>query len=348
MKWRYYISELSITDAAIQSLAMTDNKKRFNACSPSGALGLCFWSLVLCCTLPQFGSCQVLDELTETGRTIARSVNITPEMVPLVQEKAAKGDAKAQYVLGWLYFTGQSVEKNNQLAVQWMTKAANQDFKFSQTQLGLMYLFAKDIPENNDLAREWLVKGAAHGEGDALNALGIIYAEGLGVKTSGEQAVTYFRQAADGGFATAQFNLGYQYYTGKLVQQDYREAAKYFKEAAQQDHVRAEYALGVMYRDGQGVPQDNAEAIRLFQEAAEKHHFPAAEHNLGAMYYAGKGVPKNPVLAYMWLSMAADGGFEASKKLLPTVAQEMTVEQVTQAKQKAQDWTQAHGMLTSK
>lgn len=238
---------------------MAPNLKRFNVCRHSSVLGLCLWSLFLSATFSRIGSCQVLDELTETGRSVARNANITAEMVPLIQEKAAKGDAKSQYVLGWMYFIGEPVEKNNQQAVQWMTKAANQDFKFSQTQLGLMYLVAKDIPENYALAREWLLKGAARGEGDALNALGAIYVEGLGVKANGEQAITYFRQAADGGFAMAQFNLGYQYYTGKLVQQDYKDAAKYFKEAAQQDHVRAEYLLGVMYRDGQGVPQDNAD-----------------------------------------------------------------------------------------
>jgi TPR repeat protein len=98
-----------------------------------------------------------------------------------------------------------------------------------------------------------------------------------------------------------------------------------------------------MYRDGQGVPQDRAEAARLFLEIAEKHRFPAAEHNLGAMYHTGKGVPQNLVLAYMWLSLAADAGFEPSKKLLPTAMQEMTPEQIAEGKQKAEDWAKAHG-----
>ena len=142
----------------------------------------------------------------------------------------------------------------------------------------------------------------------------------------------------------AQYNLGYQYYTGKLVQQDYKEAAKLFQQAAQQDHVRAAYSLGVMYRDGQGVPQDSAEAARLFQKVADNHHFSAAEHNLGAMYYAGKGIPQDLVLAYMWLSLAADTGFEPSKKLLPTVIEKMTPEQIAEGKQKAQDWSKAHAI----
>ncbi len=303
-------------------------------------LGLFFLYFVL----TQNVLCQVVDELTETGRQIAKNANIIPEMVPLIREKADKGDAKAQYVLGWMYFTGQPVEKNNQQAVQWMTKAANQNFKFAQTQLGLMYLAAKDIPDNYALAREWLTKGADRREADALNALGVIYSEGLGVKANGEEATKYFRGAADGGFAMAQFNLGYQYYTGKLVPQDYKEAAKLFKQAAQQDYVKAAYDLGVMYRDGQGVTQDSTEAIRLFQGVAEQHHLPTAEHNLGTIYYTGKGnVPQNLVLAYMWLSLAADGGYEHSKKLLPTVTERMSAEQIAEAKQKAQEWSKAHG-----
>jgi hypothetical protein len=45
----------------------------------------------------------------------------------------------------------------------------------------------------------------------------------------------------------------------------------------------------------------------------------------------------------MWISLAADAGFEPSKKLLPTLTEKMTREQVGQAKEKAQDWTKKHG-----
>ncbi len=62
------------------------------------------------------------------------------------------------------------------------------------------------------------------------------------------------------------------------------------------------------------------------------------------MYYAGKGIPQNLVLAYMWLSLAADAGFEPSKKLLPTVSEKMTPEQIDEGKRKAQDWSKAHAI----
>lgn len=311
-------------------------------CKLTRLLRLSFSALIICTAFAQAGTCQVIDELTAESKSALKDVTFTPQEVLLVHDKAAKGDAKSQYVLGWMYFTGNSVSKDNERALQWMTKAANQDFRFAQTQTGLMYLVAKDVPNNYILAKEWLLKGAAQNQADAWNGLGIIYSQGLGVEVNAGEAIGYFRKAADVGFEKAQYNLGFLYATGKLVPKDLEEAVKWFRLAAQQDHVRATYSLGVMYRDGQGVPQDNAESFRLFQKGAEKHRFPPAQHNLGAMYYEGKGVPKDLVLAYMWVSLAVDAGFEPSKKLLATLTEKMTQEQIAAAKQRAQDWTKAH------
>lgn len=302
--------------------------------------------LFICAAFAQAGTCQVIDELTAAGSSALKDITFTPQEVSLIQEKAANGDAKSQYVLGWMYFTGNSVTKDNEKAVQWMTKAANQDFRFAQTQTGLMYLVARDVPNSYLLAREWLLKGAEQNQADAWNALGVIYSQGLGVELNGDEAIKCFKKAAGLGFDKAQYNLGFQYATGKLVPKDPKEAVKWFLLASQQDHVQATYSLGVMYRDGQGVPQDNAEAFRLFQKGAETHSFPPAQHNLGAMYYEGRGVSKDLVFAYMWLSLAADAGFGPSKKLVVTVGEKMTPEQISEAKGKAHVWSKAHEKLT--
>ena len=156
-------------------------------------------------------------------------------------------------------------------------------------------------------------------------------------------AIKYLRKAADAGFAGAQANLGVIYYEGKLAPRDLKESARWFQLAADQGNSRAIYNLGVMYRDGQGVPRDDSEAFHLFQRDAEKNRYTPAQNNLGAMYYRGQGVPKDPVLAYMWVSLAADAGFEPSRKLLQKIGEGMTPDQISEAKQKAQDWTKAHG-----
>lgn len=299
------------------------------------------YSLILCAASTQVLFCQTLDEMTTQAKAVLGDSQFTPEMVSQIKDKASNGDARAQYVLGWVYFIGQGVETNHGKAVDWMTKAANKDYKFAQTQLGLMYLTATDLPDNYIQARQWLLKGAAQGDADALNGLGVIYSQGLGVEVNGSEAVKYFHKAADAGFDMAEYNLGFQYYSGKLIPQDYKEAARLFKLAADQDNVRATYSLGVMYRDGQGVPQDTAEAVRLFQNLAEKRHFPPAEHNLASSYYLGKGVPPDLVAAYMWATLAAEAGFEPSKKLLLTLSEKMTPEQIAEASQKVRDWTKA-------
>ena len=143
----------SSTCTTIFGLCVTSGR-----CKLTRLLRLSFSALFICTAFARAGTCQVIDELTADSRSALKDLTFTPQEVLLVQDKAAKGDAKSQYVLGWVYFTGNSVTKDNERALQWMTKAANQDFLFAQTQTGLMYLAAKDVPNNYLLAREWLLK----------------------------------------------------------------------------------------------------------------------------------------------------------------------------------------------
>ncbi len=50
------------------------------------------------------------------------------------------------------------------------------------------------------------------------------------------------------------------------------------------------------------------------------------------------------VTAYMWISLAADSGFQPAQKLLPTVSQSLTAEQIADAKLKAQKWKSPPGI----
>ena len=46
-----------------------------------------------------------------------------------LQTKADAGDVIAQYNLGVMYAQGTGVEADKQMAIQWLTKAANKGFK---------------------------------------------------------------------------------------------------------------------------------------------------------------------------------------------------------------------------
>lgn len=53
--------------------------------------------------------------------------------------KAEQGDAIAQFNLGSLYYSGNSVEKSYEKAVFWFTKAAEQGNLTAQYNLGIIY-----------------------------------------------------------------------------------------------------------------------------------------------------------------------------------------------------------------
>jgi TPR repeat protein len=148
---------------------------------------LCLGTVLVCFVFAHIGACQSINDLTAQGKSVLKDLGFTPEMVSLLEDKASKDDAKAQYLLGWMYFIGQSVDKSHEKTVQWMTKAAKQTFPYAQTQLGLMTLAANEMPGNYTFAREWLLKGAARNETDALNALGSIYSQGLEAENKSAQ-----------------------------------------------------------------------------------------------------------------------------------------------------------------
>jgi len=263
-------------------------------------------------------------------------------MLPLLEDKAEKGNAKAQYALGWVYFVGLGTEKNDEKALLWMTKAAGQDLVAAQETIGSMYLLAKDLPNNYAIAKAWLQKSAEKNNPDAWNGLGGIYSQGLGERseehTSELQSPAMISYAAD----RADSNLGFIYYEGKLVPKDLKEAARYMRLAADKNNVRATYNLGVMYRDGLGVAQDSDKAFQLFLKAANEFRYPAAGYAMGVAYYTGQGVQRDLIRAYMWTKLAVDQGFKPRTNLMDTLASKMTPEQIEEGQRQVAEWIRDH------
>ncbi|MGB7768149.1 MAG: tetratricopeptide repeat protein [Verrucomicrobiia bacterium] len=147
--------------------------------------------------------------------------------------KAEKGDAEAQFNLGFCYDDGRGVAKNAKEAVKWYRKAAEQNYAPAQFNLGYCY------------------------------------ANGQGIRKDKEEAVKWFRLAAEQNYAPAQSNLGYCYDNGRGVEKDAEEATKWYRKAAEQGHPEAQLNLGYCYANGQGVEKDIVEAYAWFSIAAK-------------------------------------------------------------------------------
>ena len=59
---------------------------------------------------------------------------------------------------------------------------------------------------------------------------------------------------------------------------------------------------------------------------------------MGHFYQGGLGVPLDYVQSYMWFSLSANNGFKDALKARDSVAQNMTPQQLTEAKNLVENW----------
>ena len=150
----------------------------------------------------------------------------------ILRPHAEQGDARAQFLLGFLHEIGQGVAQDYKTAVKWYTKSAEQ------------------------------------GHASAQHILGEMYANGQGVVQDYKIAVKWTTKAAEQGDSRAQFNLGVAYKNGQGVAQDYKTAIRWYIKSAEQGHAGAQNNIGVMYEIGQGVAQDYIKAHMWYNISA--------------------------------------------------------------------------------
>ena len=98
------------------------------------------------------------------------------EAVRLWRRAAEKGNASAQYNLGWAHANGRGVAQNDVEAVRWFRLAAEQDHVLAQYNLAWMYENGRGVAKDLDEAIRWYRKAAENGDEKAQNALARIRA----------------------------------------------------------------------------------------------------------------------------------------------------------------------------
>ena len=81
---------------------------------------------------------------------------------------AEQGDAKSQYALGQLYYSGQGVPQDYKQAFKWFQLAAEQEFAPAQYNLGVMYTNGQGVPKDSESAHMWFNVAASNGNKDAV------------------------------------------------------------------------------------------------------------------------------------------------------------------------------------
>jgi TPR repeat protein len=173
------------------------------------------------------------------------------------------GNALAQYNLGDLYYHGQGVPQNYEMAKYWFGQSAAQNNADAQNGLGVLYYYGRGVSQDYIKAKEWCEKSAAQNNADAQCNLANLYYYGQGVSQDYAKAKEWCEKSAAQNNANAQYRLARLYYHGRGVSQDYAKAKEWFEESAAQDNARAQYRFGRLYYRDKGINQNFNKAVEL-------------------------------------------------------------------------------------
>ncbi len=194
---------------------------------------------------------------------------------------ANRGDARAQFIVGMMFLTGDDTRQDISRGVEYLEKSAR-----------------ADIPP-------------------AMVALANVYDAGAGVAFDPATATQWRQRAADMGNPVARGQIaddrrmpGQRDFRRANTLVDlklYADAVPYAQRAASAGSVNAGLLLGRAYHFGIGIPVNLAEAVRWYRQSADRGLEDAQRH-LAYMYEFGLGVDVNRKTALLYYDRSAAQG----------------------------------------
>ncbi|MBI5109696.1 MAG: sel1 repeat family protein [Rhodocyclales bacterium] len=160
--------------------------------------------LVLICSLLP-GATALATPLDDALKALEAGSN--PKAAETLLKLASEGNALAQFRLGGLYYHGQGVTEDENMAIYWWKKAAASGNAEAMFQIAHAYLFgntaAKSVADPDREAALWYFQSASAGHAEAAYTLGLLFLAGKGVVEDRTEAIRWFRNAAAKGHAEA-------------------------------------------------------------------------------------------------------------------------------------------------
>ena len=249
--------------------------------------------------------------------------------IVLLRQPAEQGDRHAQAGLGWIYHTGQGVQRNDAEAIRWLRMAADQGDAEGALGLGSIYdegqLLSTKDPILSQLTPDWLKQHPG--------VVPVVHIDKSGERTvllcDYPEAIRWYRVAAAHGEAYAMLNLGNMYRDGRGVEKDGAQAMHLYERAAEGVADPEAPAVGMAalnlalaYEKGDIAPRDDAAAVQWLQKSLlSSSRSPlteiAAAQMLAEHYSEGRGIPKDEEKAKALQAWAAAAGQKLRRAQIP-------------------------------
>jgi len=170
------------------------------------------------------------------------------DAVALYQQAANQNLPQAQYQIGYMYYAGDGIQRNDAMAAAWLKKAADQGLAQAQMMMGVLYSAGRGVPQSFALSAQWYTKAAEQQYAQAQYYLAYLFVVGQGVAANEKEASNWFLRAAENGVVDAQHQIGVRLARGEGIDQDVIEGYKWLNMASFNNHEGAKKARGELIR----------------------------------------------------------------------------------------------------
>jgi TPR repeat protein len=211
----------------------------------------------------------------DRNNTSAQEARSGPNTTSATAQTAttSRRDGEAAYQAG----LAQQNAGDDRAAVASFRSAAEQGHAGAAYALGLAYSSGRGVEKDLQIAANWLNTAADRGDARAQYLAGVNLSTGAGVERDLNRAAGYWEQAAIQGHPRAQHLLAQAYADGHGVSKDVAWAAMWYGKAARQGHRESQFSYGVLRATGRGLPRDPLDGYVWISLASREGHAQAEE-----------------------------------------------------------------------
>lgn len=209
----------------------------------------------------------------------------------------------------------------------------------AQNNIGACFAEGLGVERDDALALKWLTLSAEAGDPVGRRNLAALYFKGQdslgqGIEADFPRAAELYRLAAEAGDGPAQDMLSWMLLEGEAIAPDHAQARRWALAAAEQGVAAAMTRLGMIHHNALGVERDPAEAAAWWRKAAMADDADG-QAMLGAAHHLGAGVSRDPVEALALLLRAKANGSALADPFIPAARQFLNHEEIVEAEQRA-------------
>ena len=201
----------------------------------------------------------VVEQLEEEGSEIKHEKGLS------AFEDIVPGSSTAMAILGQLYLEGAGVERNIDVAIDFLTEVADRGHPMALTTLAKANMFGIGVSQDVSKAMSLLNKAASMGSSDAHYNLGMMYLS-AGRSEALRESIRKFAESED---AAKQIIAE----ISERITRDFRMAYKHFSTCSQNGHVNCAYALAQMHLHGLGTEVSCPAALQHLSKAFQNGRF---------------------------------------------------------------------------